>query len=261
MREIYNLTGTGGGGGGERSRYAAGLEFNIPVFSMLNLSLAGRYDKYDDITEVDDAKTWGAGLEFRPFKSLLLRTNYSTSFKAADLHYVFAERSGSFGTVTDFYRCFKAGVSPSLCSQSGATYNYQAFTTSQGQPGLQEETGKSMTAGFVWDVMDNLSLQADYYKVDLENVITVQSGTDILQAELGCNTGLYSTGQPYPFGLGSDFCNAALGRIDRDPVTNAVTEIRSGPINLAFQGTKGIDASVKYRLGTQNLGRFSTELQ
>lgn len=60
------------------------MEFKIPIFSMLTGSLAGRYDKYDDITDVDDARTWGAGLEFRPFDSLLVRANYATSFKAPE---------------------------------------------------------------------------------------------------------------------------------------------------------------------------------
>ncbi|GAB6196758.1 TonB-dependent receptor [Lysobacter xanthus] len=258
VREIYNLTGTGGGG--ERDRYAAGVELNIPITSMLTASLAGRYDKYDDITDVNDAKTWGAGLEFRPFKSLLIRGNYATSFKAPDMHYVFAERSGSFGTVTDYYSCFKAGINPNVCGGAGATYNYSAFTTSQGQKTLREETGNSWTAGFVWDVLDNLSVQADYYRIDLKDVVTVQSGTSILEAELGCNTGKYPNGQPYPFAAGSEFCDATLSRISRDPITGNITEIRSGPINLASQGTKGIDASVRYRMDTQNFGRFTTDL-
>ena len=258
VREIYNLTGTGGGG--KRSRYAAGGEVRIPIFSMLDVSLAGRYDKYDDITDVDDAKTWGVGLEFRPFESLLIRGNYATSFKAPDMHYVFSERSGSFGTVTDYYRCFQAGINPSVCSSAGGTYNYSAFTTSEGQPGLREETGESWTAGAVWDITDSLSVTADYYDIELEDVVTVQSGTSILQAELGCNTGFFPNGDPYPFASGSAFCAETLARISRDPNTNAITEIRSGPINLALQGVKGIDATVAYRLNTDRFGNFNTSL-
>lgn len=260
VREIYNLTGTGGGG--ERSRYAAGLEVNIPVFSMLNLSLAGRFDKYDDITGVDDAKTWGAGLEFRPFDNLLIRGNYATSFKAPDMHYVFSERSGSFGNIIDYVRCRQDGIGTSnaVCGGAGARYNYAAFTTSQGQPSLREETGKSWSAGFVWDIVDSLAITADYYQIDLEDVVSVQSGTSILEAELGCSTGLYPNGTPFPFAAGSEYCNATLSRIDRDPLTGAITEIRSGPINLAAQGVKGVDASLTYRLDTDRYGDFSASL-
>jgi iron complex outermembrane receptor protein len=260
VREIYNLTGTGGGG--ERNRYAIGAEVRIPVFSMLDVNVAGRIDKYDDITEVDDAKTWGAGFEFRPIDSLLIRGNYSTSFKAPDMHYVFSERSGAFGAITDFYRCFQAGIAATACSGSGGTYNYSAFTTSQGQPGLIEETGKSWTAGIVWDITDSLSISADYFSIDLEDVVTVQSGASILNAEYGClsNTGTYPNGAPFPFAPGSAFCTETLSRISRDPNTNAITEIRSGPINLAAQGIKGIDGTVSYRLDTDRFGNFSTSL-
>lgn len=259
VRSIYNLTGTGGGG--ERSRYATGLEFHVPIFSQLSLSLAGRYDKYDDVTDVDAAKTWGAGLEWRPFSSLLLRGNYATSFKAPDMHYVFAERSGSFGQIVDNLRCFREGVptTGSSCSGAGSRYQYQAFTTSQGQRSLSEETGKSWTAGFVWDVYDNLSLSADYYAIDLENVVTVQSGASLLEAEFGCTTGRLPNGQPYSLANNADFCAASLSRITRDEL-GAITEIRSGPINLAFQGTKGIDATVAYRFPTTNYGNFRANL-
>lgn len=260
VREIYNLTGTGGGG--DRSKYAAGLELRVPVLSSLELSLAARYDRYDDITDVNGASTWAAGFEYRPIKSLLIRGNYATSFKAPDMHYIFSERSGSFGAITDYYRCFQAGIAAGVCSGAGATYNYSAFTTSQGQPGLREQTGKSWTAGLVWDITDSLSISADYYSIQLEDVVTVQSGTAILNAEYGClsGTGRYPNGSAFPFAPGSAFCAETLSRISRDPNTNALLEIRSGPINLAEQGTKGIDATVNYALDTEHFGKFKTSL-
>lgn len=260
VREIYNLTGTGGGG--KRSRYATGVEFSVPLTSMLTASVAGRYDRYDDITDVDAAKTWGLGLEFRPFSSFLLRGNLSTSFKAPDMHYIFSERSGSFGSITDYYRCYLEGIAPTpnACGGAGARYNYSAFTTSQGQPSLREETGRSATVGFVWDITDSLSTSLDWYRIDLNDVVTVQSGASILEAELGCNTGRYPTGQPYPFAAGSEFCNATLPRITRDPNTGAITEIRSGPINLAYTGTKGVDGTVRYRFDTERFGTYRASL-
>lgn len=258
-REIYNLTGTGGGG--DRDRFALGAEFSIPLLDSLTMTLAGRFDRYDDITDVDDAKTWNGGLEWRPFEDLLVRGSYSTSFKAPDMHYVFAERSGSFGTVTDFSRCARDAIAPNLCSGAGANYNYSVFTTSQGQPTLEEETGKSWTAGVVWDITDALSATVDYYRIDLKNVITVRSGTDIIGDEYGCATGLYPNQTAFPFAPGSDYCNAVISRITRDANSdNRLTEVRSGPINLAFQGTKGIDASLRYRWDAGEMGAFSASV-
>ena len=91
----------------------------------MKASLAGRFDKYDDITAVDDAKTWNAGLEWRPMESLLIRGSYATSFKAPDLHWVFSEGSGSFGNTQDPWRCIAAGANPTC-----AGYSYSMFSVS-----------------------------------------------------------------------------------------------------------------------------------
>ena len=257
VREIYNLTGTGGGG--DRDRYAVGLEMSFPILKSLTVSAAGRYDKYEDITAVDDAVTWNAGLEWRPFESLLVRGTYATSFKAPDMHYVFSERSGSFGTVTDFELCRQNNIAANLCGAAGANYNYQAFTTSQGAPGLEEETGTSWSAGFVWDVTDNLALTADYYEIDLESEVAVISGTTIIQDEYGCATGTYTNGQPFPYPSGSAYCNEIEARITRDSLSgNRITEIRSGPVNLSYRKVTGVDANIRWAYDTDNLGRFTT---
>lgn len=256
VNAIYNLTGTGGGG--ERDRYAFGVEMSFPLFDSLTVSTAGRYDKYDDITAVDDAITWNAGIEWRPFDSLLVRGSFATSFKAPDMHYVFSERSGSFGTVTDFELCRQNGILPANCGASGANYNYQAFTTSQGQPGLKEETGESWSAGVVWDITDSLALTADYYEIKLEDEVQVLAGTTIIQDEYGCATGFYPNGQPFPYAGGSAYCTEIDNRIDRDPLNgNRITEIRSGPVNLSYRKVTGIDANLRYTWDTDRFGTFT----
>ena len=262
-REIYNLTGTGGGG--ERDRYAFGLELSIPILDSLRASISGRYDKYDDITLVDDAFTKNFGLEWRPFESLLIRGSYSTSFKAPDMHYVFAEQSGGFQGIFDTYRCLSDGFTSAQCGTSNARYSYTAFSVREGQPALEEETGDSFTAGFVWDVTDNLSMTVDYYKIELNGSIQDLSSTFTLDAEAGCRTGLTRTRSPYPFAADSAYCQSVLTRIDRisNPGANndgQIEEIRSGPINRTFLSTKGIDASILYRFDGSDWGMFNTSL-
>jgi iron complex outermembrane recepter protein len=261
-RLAYNLTGTNGGG--ERDRYAAGVEFSIPLLQSLKASVSGRFDKYDDITNVDDAKTWGAGLEWRPFESLLIRGNYATSFKAPDMHFVFNEGSGSFSTSTDFYRCLSSGGTPGTATCSGSTYSYSVFATSKGEPSLEEETGKSWSAGVVWDATDSLSFSADYYDIELEGAITTLSSAYILEAEGGCRTGLTRTRQPYQFASDSAFCQEIVSRVTRTPApgepTDRVTNIRSGPVNQSFRHVSGIDASVDWRMNTNRFGDFRWQL-
>ncbi|MGN6224557.1 TonB-dependent receptor plug domain-containing protein [Pseudoxanthomonas sp.] len=261
-REIYNLTGTSGGG--DRNRYAAGVEFNVPILSSLTASLSGRWDKYDDITNVDDAKTWGAGLEWRPLENLLFRGSYSTSFKAPDMHYVFNEGSGSFTTTLDYYRCLSSGGTPGQATCNGATYNYSMFATSMGEPTLEEETGKSFTTGVVWDILDDLSISVDYFNIRLYGAVSNLTSAYIIEMEGGCRTGLDRNRQPFKFEAGSAFCQEILGRVTRDPApgepTDRVSNIRSGPVNTAYNRVNGIDATINYRFDTDRLGTFNTQL-
>jgi outer membrane receptor protein involved in Fe transport len=260
----YNLTGTGGGG--ERDRYALGVEVAVPILDSLKATLAGRFDKYDDVTAVDDAKTWNAGLEWRPVDSLLFRGSYSTSFRAPDMHFVFAERSGSFSTIFDTRRCLERGLTTTQCGSTDPTLTYTAFGVRQGTTSLEEETGKSWTAGLVWDVTDGLSITADYYEIELEGAVADITSTFILDSEAGCVTGLTRNRQPFTLGApGSAFCNDVLSRVTRTvapgtPQDGQIAEIRRGPINRAFLGTTGIDATLRYRLDTDRLGDFGLQL-
>lgn len=260
---IYNLTGTGGGG--ERDRYAVGVEFSIPILNTLTMSIAGRYDKYDDATAVDEAKTWNAGLQWRPISNLLVRGSYATSFRAPDMHFVFAERSGSFSTVFDTRRCLESGRNATQCT-SDTVVNYTAFGVRQGTLNLEEEAGKSWTAGFVWDIRDGLSITADYYSIELEGAVADITTAYILDGEAGCVTGLTRNRQPFTLGgPGSAFCQDMLSRVSRisAPGTTQdgqISEIRRGPINRAYLSTEGIDASLTYRLNTDRLGAWKLDV-
>jgi len=69
------------GGGGHRAHAAAAFELNLPLLKPLTLDLSGRYDRYDSSrTAGNHHLTYRIGLEYRPFRSLLLRGNYATSF-------------------------------------------------------------------------------------------------------------------------------------------------------------------------------------
>lgn len=269
---IYNLTGTGGGG--ERDRYAFGLEFSVPILDSLTAQLAGRYDKYDDITNVDDAITYNFGLEWRPVDSLLLRGSYATSFRAPGMHYVFAEQSGSFASILDEYACRSGNglgltTGPRTYSQCNAATNdrtkYSSFGIREGNPALEEEEGKSWTVGVVWDVIDNMSMTVDYYDIQLENQVGDISSAYILQNEANCRLGVNRDGTPFGLGIDSAFCQEMLSRVTRTSApgtTNdmAVTQIVRGPRNRAQLGTKGIDATWRYRLDTDRYGDFNFHL-
>lgn len=267
---IFNLTSSGRTQG-DRNRYAAGLEFRIPILSSLTANLAGRYDKYDDITAVDDAVTSMAGLEWRPFERLLLRGSYSTSFRAPDMQMVFAEGAGSYSSAVDQYACragvgLAAGLGPRSLGTCQTTPSdptvYTIQTAVAGNSLLEEEKGTSYGAGFVWDIVDNMSLSVDYYRIKLEDQALQLTAATLLANEANCRIGTYANGTPFEHAADSVYCQNVYNLVQRvgGTETGAIQRINSAYINAALSDTSGIDATYKYRLDTDRMGAFKLDL-
>lgn len=255
---VYNLTSTPGGG--PRNRYAAGLELRVPVFSRLEATLAGRYDKYDDITSVDDAITWQAGLEWRPFKTLLLRGAHATSFRAPDLLWVYAGTTGSNPFVDDEYLCRLNGIAAET-PECTAAYNYQTYMTQSSNPLLEEEKGKSTTLGVVWDALPNLSLSVDWYRIELEGRVQALSNSYYLEQEANCRLGRDRNGNAVD--TGSQSCQFYAGAVERvvsdlNP-DGRITRFATYPINAALMRTEGLDASLRYGLDLGSWGNLNLQ--
>ena len=256
--KVYNLTQTPGGG--PRDRYAAGLEFRVPILESLTATLAGRYDKYDDITSVDDAVTWQAGLEWRPLSNLLVRGTRATSFRAPDLLWIYAGTTSNNPFITDEYLCRSNGLDP-LSTECEDAYNYQSYSTQSSNPGLEEETGKSTTFGFVWDVMEGLSLSVDYYDIELEGRVETVSSETLLENNANCLLGVDRNGQSVD--TNSAACQFYIESVTRNiSVLNPegrVNSFRTFPINQASMRTKGVDASLSWRHDAGNWGVFGVQ--
>lgn len=254
----WGLTGTGGGG--ERDRTAVGIEFSVPLAEQVNLNPSVRYDKYNDITAVDDAVTYGLGLEYRPTDSLLLRAKFATSFRAPDMHYIFSEESGFFVGIIDEYLCRQNEPDVPL-GECGETYT--VFGTRAGNPELEEEEGESYTIGVAWNITDNLALNLDYYDIELKGIVNDLSLTNLLAVEAACRIGTDRGGNPVD--AGSAECLDAFSRIERwpddgSPIANQVQEVRQDPINTGLQRQKGIDAQLKYDWRETGFGDFAFSL-
>ncbi|MDO5505799.1 MAG: TonB-dependent receptor [Pseudoxanthomonas suwonensis] len=263
---VYNLVSSGRTVG-SRDRYAAGIEFRVPILNSLSAQLAARYDKYDDITAVDDAITYNLGLEWRPFSTLLLRSSYATSFKAPDMQLVYAEGAASYSTILDEYSC-RSGTGPGAtagprnraqCNVAGDQTIYSAQSRIAGNPGLKEEEGESFTAGFVWDITPSMSATVDYYRIKLEDRAISLSADYILRAEAACRLGSWSSTNPQP--LTPEFCaniTSFVTRLDAPgtALDGRVDSLNTAYINAALTDTSGIDANWRYRLDTDRAGRF-----
>ncbi|QOW23734.1 TonB-dependent receptor [Lysobacter sp. H23M47] len=269
---IYNLTSSGRTDG-KRDRYAIGAELRVPILDSLTMNLAARYDKYDDITAVDDAVTYMGGLEWRPFSSLLLRGSYSTSFRAPDMQLVFAEGAASYSTILDEYQC-RSGTGAgeaagprtrAECNASGDPTIYQTQTVIAGNPLLEEEEGTSWGGGFVWDMTDGMSLSVDYYKIRLDNQALQLSASKLLRDEANCRLGVQPDGSPSPNPPGSAYCQNVESLITRlnapdTALDGRIQRINSAYINAALTETSGIDATYRYRWDTDQIGAFTLDM-
>ncbi|WP_226469552.1 TonB-dependent receptor plug domain-containing protein [Luteimonas panaciterrae] len=264
----YDQPGGVNQGGGDRKRYAAGVEFKFPLLASLNLTTAGRYDHYKDDSRKEGNFTWNTGLEWRPVERLLLRAAYNTTFRAPDMHYLFATSGTGTQEDADIANCVRRDMQPS-CGTQDLYYRHDIART--GNLNLESETGKSWSAGFVWDATDNLSLSADYWRMTIDNQVQDFSITDILELESECINGVpKNAGDPLRVTPGSAECSSITSRVTRSaPGTNAsglpdsnyplgqVRSVFSGPINLSYREVAGVDVSARYRLPATAWGDFS----
>ncbi|MCV6605443.1 MAG: TonB-dependent receptor, partial [Porticoccaceae bacterium] len=102
--------GATSGQSGRRGHIALGAELILPVSDTLTVPLAARYDKYNDITQVDDAITYSLGLEYRPVDRLLVRALMSTSFRAPDMEAVYRATTVDRFRFRNYADCHNAGV-------------------------------------------------------------------------------------------------------------------------------------------------------
>ena len=245
---------------GSRSHSGAGAEFSAPLFSMLTLTGAGRFDRYEYSSNSSAKFTYALGLEFRPLDSLLIRGSYGTGFRAPDLSYLYAGPSGSSSSGTDYYRCRRdePDTAPDFlddCSNGDVPYNGRSI----GSTSLKNETSKSFTGGFVWSPARGLDFTADYYNIRLKNEVEYQTSDLILREEADCRLGKTIDGTPVD--INSGLCQQVITQVVRNPASapinpEQITSVLVLPINAASDRTSGVDFNAHYAFEAGRWGNF-----
>ncbi|KAF1715067.1 TonB-dependent receptor [Pseudoxanthomonas sangjuensis] len=234
-------------GAAHRTRYAAMSELRLPFFDMLTASLSARYDAFDAYGVKVDKPTWSAGLEFRPFDSLLLRGKYGTAFKAPTLSDTHQGLSGFYSFASDYWRCGlpeNGGYDPS--DLEGCDYDsVQFFGTQSGNPDLDPINADFWSAGVVFSPLAKLSFSVDYYNWDIRDEVAGLSADDVLLQEYYCRNNLEG-------GPGVTSCDNALAWVTRGP-SGQLLEVYTPKVNIAQQKLEVLAATAKY---AQDIGRF-----
>ena len=114
-----------------------------PGLRRLDLSLAGRLERYDDFGDTANPRV---GLAWAPSDDLLLRTTWGTSFRAPSLPQIYDA----------------AGASGLFLARPDASQTLSLLVYG-GNPDLEPETAETFTAGFNWRPGGRLNLDVSYF--------------------------------------------------------------------------------------------------
>lgn len=245
-------------GKGSRTHWALGGELRAPITDFLQVSAAGRYDRFRFAGNGIGKFTYNAGLELRPLSTLLLRAAYGTGFRAPDLHYVFTGPGNTHPSATDYYLCRSEEPDEDIGDCSYADNGIVAQR--DGNRNLKPETSKSLNAGIVWAPSKHFDISVDYFRVALSNQVQDLSIDQLLRDEADCRLGETQSGTAVD--ISSPTCQDAIARVHR--FTSGVNEglvdsVSINPINVAHEKTSGIDVAIHGWLPT-SFGDFSLSL-
>lgn len=269
-------------GGGERTRTSYAIETSVPVTASFNLFLARRSDSYDEkSTQIGDRTTDQITFTWKPTDRLLVRGGWGESFAAPSLPYIYKGESGSFGTPCDYYgRYLNQGfvdIDGADCLTQGYT-QLNANLSSSGNLNLRAETGEQYNLGIVLDIANTSKVRAsmtlDLVEIELEDIVTTTSLTQILRDEMICKAqedGVTTQG----FSFSDAYCADVYASVIRGavwtpqgggqapaitPPEGAIDTVKYGFINGAGRYYRGADWSMSSRFITDEMGDFFLNL-
>ncbi len=212
-----------------RKVYSVFTELNAPLTKTLEVQLALRHDDYSQVGSTTNPKI---GIRWQPAPSVLLRASANTGFRApslADLN-----RPATFGTSASFLtdpECVGTG----LDTIDGCTNQWDVERRSN--PDLKPETSRQFALGAMWDVNKRLNLSADYFNIEVKDVISTLGEQIIVDSPAKYN-GKY---------------------IQRDQ-DGFISNILLQKENQGRLRTSGVDFGVDYKSAPAPMGRLSVNM-
>jgi iron complex outermembrane receptor protein len=181
------LVGQGGPTPGIAGDYSVDelfTEANIPLLSdaqlarNLTLNLAYRWSDY---STAGSTSTYRIGVDWQAADRLSFRAGYNRAVRAPNVGELFLAQN--FGLWDGFDPCSTATpeLTPAQCANTGvsaAQYGNISISPANqynaiegGNPDLQPEEADTITFGVVVDATDNMQLSADYWEIDIADVI------------------------------------------------------------------------------------------
>lgn len=217
----------------ERDQIAVFGELFVPITDTFELQLAARYDDYDDFGSDVNPKV---GFRYQPMEQLIVRGNWSTSFRAPSLAQAGAKTLLSSYTVD-------CQETPAACNNNAGANGESLLSEDLGNPDLKPEEATTWGFGVVLKPTQDITLSIDYWDIEHENLVGIDEDDFIrraLEGEYTVTTGVLPSGQP---GVEVD----SFG---------FVTDAHFLLTNLGEQKTNGIDISYTQYIDTEDFGSF-----
>lgn len=244
---------------GKENTYAAFLEFAIPVTDTLELQLAGRYEKFDEIDE--DSFDPKLTAMWRANDSLTLRGSVGTSYRVGSLLQTYGFSTQLINIADPF---------------SGAALAFRP-EIAQGSSDLKPESAFAWNVGLSWAPVDGplegLAIDFDYYSYDYEDLIARPGAASLIAQDIAsrCPQGLNNANNPQTFDPTRPLCGTQGGGVIAfDPAggpglpTQVIRDeagnyLRSEPrfTNAQELKTSGLDANVRYQWEAGEIGMFT----
>lgn len=214
--------------------------------------------RMSDYSTVGTFYAWNAGLEWAPVEDIRFRAVYAHAVRAPNIGELFAAPAAGIVTITDPCQgvtLTTTGATAANCrAVPGVLANIQqngSFTLTQADlsgvggvtasnPGIREETGKTLTLGVVINpksifALRNLTFTADYFDIKLEDAISRVPTATVLNK-------CYTSGQP-------EFCQFVTRRTVASGAYSigSVEQVVRGLINSGGSFSRGLDFTLGYR--------------
>jgi outer membrane receptor protein involved in Fe transport len=226
---------------GSRDQMSLFGELRIPVLDTLELQTSLRFEHYDDFGNDINPRI---ALSYRPIDRLLLRGSWGQGFRAPALSELNLGQSVGWDVAWDLKRC----PDPTFMGVSACVVR-SFFTVNSGNPDLKPEKSDSVSAGFALQLVEQLTVSVDYWRIDHENRIIFPGLDWILRNEDALGPDIVMRGEPDQWDIdqGLDF----PGYIDQ--VNNIL-------LNLASQEVSGYDTDINFNHETIKAGTFGARL-
>lgn len=226
---------SGNTAGGDRSIRSAFFEWLFPITDTLEVTAAGRFDKYSDYGNDFAPKI---AFRWQPMDQLTFRGSYGEGFAAPTLPALTTSAAFSADSVIDLRTCQAFGR-----TDCATNPQIQVDATVISNPELSSEQSSQYSFGLAADPFEWLDITLDFYNTEIDGRIAALTSQTLITRD--------NNGIALPPGLS----------VQRDPVTGGVVLVVRGQTNEGDVETRGVDFSVGTNFDFGNAGALQSRLQ